>query len=136
MAIHLPVATRNAMADACVDLTDVGGAGTLKIYTGSQNATAGALPAGTVLATFTLPNPAFGASASGVATLNAVTTVQGSNTGTAGCFAITNNAGTSVLTGSVTATGGGGDLTLNTTSITTGVDVDITSGTVTMPSGA
>jgi hypothetical protein len=33
----------------------------------------------------------------------------------------------------VTATGGGGDLTLNSTTVSVGVDVEITSGTITMP---
>jgi hypothetical protein len=42
-----------------------------------------------------------------------------------------NNA--AVMDGDVTATGGGGDLTLATTSITSGLSVDITGGTVTMP---
>jgi hypothetical protein len=35
----------------------------------------------------------------------------------------------------VSATGAGGDLELATTSITAGLTVDITGGTVTMPSG-
>ena len=35
--------------------------------------------------------------------------------------------------GSVTATGGGGDLTLATTSITSGLSIDITGGTITVP---
>lgn len=137
MAIHLPDASRNAMVNAIVDLTDAGTPpGQLRIYTGSQHATAGAEPSGTQLADFALANPAFGAAATGSAALTAPATVQGLATGTAGCFAVLNAAGGVIFTGTVTATGGGGDLELNTTSITLGVDVDITSGTFTMPTGA
>lgn len=135
MAIHLAAATRTAMADAAVGLIDAGAAaGTLKIYSGSQAASV-ADPAGTLLATFTLEDPAFGAASNGVATLSVPDTVQGSNTGTAGCFIVEDSNGNNIFDGSVTATGGGGDLELNTTSITSGVDVSITSGTFTMPSG-
>lgn len=132
MAIHLASDTRNAMADA-VD-AEIGASGKLIIYTGSQHATPGTLPSGTALATFSLANPAFAAASGGSIALTAPATVQGDATGTAGCFVVTD--GTNVVfDGSVTATGGGGDLTLNTTSITTGVDVDITSGTFTIPDG-
>lgn len=137
MAIHLATSTRNAMCDAVDTLISAGAAaGKLIIYTGTQHGTPGTLPAGTALATFTLPDPAFAAASSGSMTLNTVATVQGSSTGTAGCFAVMDSDNNVVFDGTVTATSGGGDLELNTTSITTGVDVSITSGTFTMPSGA
>jgi hypothetical protein len=62
-----------------------------------------------------------------------VLTTTGVATGTAGWFRITDNSGDTVMDGSVTATGGGGELELNTTSITTGVTVEITAGTLTTP---
>jgi hypothetical protein len=54
------------------------------------------------------------------------------NSGTAGYFRINDNSGNCVLQGSVTATGGGGDLTLNSTTITAGASVSITSFSVSL----
>ena len=52
------------------------------------------------------------------------------HTGTASWFRLVDS------DGSVTATGGGGDLTLNTTTISIGLTVEITSGQITMPAGS
>lgn len=142
MATRLSNAARSAAADAVVDLVDVGGPGFIRVYTGSQPAGPDTLPTGTLLAEFTLANPAFGAAGNGVATLDAtpVLTATGLADGTAGWFRMLTAAeeagdGQGILDGSVTATGGGGQLQLNTTTISTGVDVNITAGTVTMPAG-
>ena len=134
MAIRLAAATRNAAADAVVDLIDAGpAAGTLKIYTGSQPATGDTAESGTLLATVTLGDPAFGSASAGVATGADPAAVTGVAAGTAGWFRIEDSTGANVFDGSVTATGGGGDLTLSTTTISVGLSVDITSLTVTMP---
>jgi hypothetical protein len=125
------------MTNAAVDLIDVGGAGTLKIYTGSQPATADDSASGTILATFTLPATAFGASSAGTATLLGVPlSTTGTNAGTAGWFRV-ESGGTpaKVFDGAVGATGSGAELELNTTTISVGVNVSITSGTFTMPAG-
>lgn len=136
MAIRLPTATRNAKVDAAVDLIDAGAAaGTLKIYSGSQPAAADDAATGTLLATFTLPDPCFGAAASGTATASAITNVNASATGTAGWFRVADSDGNTVHDGSVSVTGGGGDLELNTTSLVSGVAVSITSYTYTQPAG-
>jgi len=136
MAITLATATRNAMCDAAVDLIDGGaGAGTIQIRSGSRPASANDAATGTLLATVTLIDPAFGAASAGVATVANPAAVTAVATATATWFrALDSNAAT-IFDGSVTATGGGGDLTLATTSITTGLSVDITGGTFTMPSG-
>jgi len=133
MAIHLSTAAQNAAANAVVDLIDGGSAGTLKIYSGSQAANANTTPAGTLLATVAWANPAFGNASSGVATATDPASVNASATGTAGCFLVEDSTGANVFDGTVTATGGGGDLTLSTTSLVSGSPVDITSFTVTMP---
>lgn len=134
MAIRLAAAARNAAADAVVDLIDVGpAAGTLKVYTGSQPATGDTTETGTLLATVALGDPAFGSAASGVATGADPAAVTGVAAGTAGWFRIEDSTGANVFDGSVTATGGGGDLTLATTTISVGLSVDITSLSVTMP---
>lgn len=134
MAIRLATAARNAAADAVVDLIDGGaGAGTLKIYTGSVAANPNTTPSGTLLATVTFADPAFGAASTGVATATNPDAVTGSGDGTAGCFLVEDSTGANVFDGTVTATGGGGDLELSTTTISTGVSVDITSFTYTQP---
>lgn len=45
--------------------------------------------------------------------------------GTAGHFRLKQSGGTAVIDGTVTATGGGGDMQLGSTTITTGVPVDL-----------
>lgn len=143
MATRLSNAARSAACDAVVDLVDVGGPGFIQIYSGGQPAGPDTLPTGTLLAQFTLANPAFGAAANGVATLDAtpVLATTGLAAGTAGYFRMLTAAEEAgddqgILDGTVTVTGGGGQLELNTTTISVGVDVEITAGTVTMPAGS
>lgn len=136
MATRVPDARRNAIVDSVVDALDAGaGAGIIRIYSGAQPATADTAPSGTLLATITLPDPAFGAAAAGSASAGAIAAAAATTTGTAGWFRALDSALVTVLDGSVTATGGGGDMQLNTTSLVSGVDVDITTWTVTMPAG-
>ena len=133
MAIRLAALSRSAAADAVVDRIDGGSPGVLKIYSGSLGANADTDPAGTLLATITWANPAFGAASSGVATATDPVAVNASATGTAGCFMVETSAGANVFDGTVTATGGGGDLTLSTVSLVSGSPVDITAFTYTQP---
>jgi hypothetical protein len=144
MALTISTAARNAACDAVVDLVDGGsGAGVIRIYTGTKPATPATSPTGTLLAEFTLSDPAFGAASSGAATLDVTPALVDSSanaTGTAGYFRILDSdeaagTGLGVVDGTVTATGGGGDLTLNTVSVTSGAEVEITSGTVAMGQG-
>lgn len=136
MAVRLSTAARNALANAIETLVDVdAGAGTIKIYTGSQPATADTAASGTLLATVVLADPAFGSASSGVITGTDPASVTAVATGTAGWWRMADNSGDTVIDGNVTATGGGGDMTLSSTSIVSGGAVDITSLTVTMPAG-
>lgn len=132
MTLRFTSATANAQADALDDRINTGGAGSIKIYTGTQPATADTAVSGTLLATFTLSNPAFGAASSGVITLAGVPkTVAAAATGTAAYFRLANGSGTTVLDGSVGTSGN--QLNLNSVAITSGVNVTITSGTITFP---
>jgi hypothetical protein len=102
----------------------------LVIRTGTP-AGVGNAATGTVLATITLPATPF-TSGTGAVTLNGTwSDTSADNTGTAGHYRMTN--GSDIEEGTVTATGGGGDLTLDNTSITAGQTVTITSWTRTMP---
>lgn len=141
MTIRINTAARNAAIAAVAALVDGGsGAGVIRVYSGSQPATPATSPTGTLLLEFTCSDPAFGSPSTGVVTLDITPAVtdDGITTGTAGYFRIcdsTEAAGTGlgIVDGSVTATGGGGDLTLSTVSITTGLTVTVTSLTMTMP---
>jgi hypothetical protein len=136
VATRIATATRNAAANAVTALVDAGpGAGTVNIRTGAQPATANDPETGTLLATFTLADPAFGAAVAGVATLDAtpVLSTVGLAAGTAGWFRMFDSTGATVLDGSVSTAGA--QLNLNTTTISIGLTVEITSGTLTMPAG-
>ena len=75
MSIENSTLTKNAATDAAVDGLDVGAAanGTVEIRDAAD----------AVLATFDLPNPAFGDASGGEATANAITAVDASADGTA-----------------------------------------------------
>lgn len=137
MPLRIATTARNAACDAVVDLLDAGaGAGTIDVRTGAQPTTPNDAASGTLLATFTLADPAFGGAATGVATLQGIPrSTTGLAAGTAGYFRAMDSTGAAVMDGSVTATGGGGQLELNTTTVSVGVSLSITSGTITMPVG-
>jgi hypothetical protein len=134
MTLSIATAYRTAMVDALVDGLDAGtGAGTLQIRSGTRPANPNTAATGTLLATVTCADPAFGGGSSGVATLSDPSGVTAVADGTASWFRALDSDDNPVFDGDVTATGGGGDLTLATTTITTGLTVDVTGGTVTMP---
>src|SRR4051794_12183696 len=133
MATKITQAAAKAACDAVVDLLDVGGAGYIEIRTGSQPATANTAASGTLLATLPLSATAFGnatTASPSVATAASITSDTNADaTGTAGYFRAYSGGGTAVIDGSVTATGGGGDMTLDSVSIVAGGTVAVTSWT-------
>jgi len=137
MTLRIYDATVEAGCDGIVDDVDIGAAATIEIRTGTQPAVNGALT-GTVLATFTLQDPAFGAAAASgsgaVATLLGVplTDASADNTGTAGYGAVLGDAVVK-WTGDVTITSGGGDFEIDNLSITAAQEVRLTSLTLTLP---
>lgn len=98
---------RSAACDAVVDLVDGGsGAGTIEVRSGSAPTNTTDADSGTLLATMTFNDPAFGNAASGVATANSIT--QDSNvdvTGTPGHFRIKDSNGTVISQGTASAVG-------------------------------
>jgi hypothetical protein len=136
MATRIPTAAQDAACDGVVDLVDVGAgtSGLLRIYSGTQPASANSAASGILLAEVELEKPAFTASSSGVATLlGTPLSTTGAAAGTAGWFRIVNADGDTVLDGACGLSGSGAELILNTLTISIGVNVEITSGTVTMP---
>lgn len=136
MTIRLATTARNAATDAVVDLLDAGsGPATIKLYTGAQPGSAQDAATGTLLATVTLADPAFGAASSGSATLTDAAAVTAAASGAAGWFRAADSDGNTVFDGSVSNTSGSGDLKLSTVDIVAGGSVDLTGGTYSTPAG-
>jgi hypothetical protein len=124
MAFQFSVAARNAALDSIETAT--GTAPTLTLRTGSVPANCAAARAGTVLATQILPSDWMAAASGGTKALSGVwQDVAADAAGTAAHFSIDQGA-TCHIQGTVTATGGGGDMTIDNTSIAAGQQVTIT----------
>jgi hypothetical protein len=124
MAFQFSVAARNAALDAIE--TAAGTAPTLTIRTGAVPANCAAARTGTVLATLVLPSDWLTAASSGSKALSGTWQDAAADAaGTAAHFSIDQGA-TCHIQGTVTATGGGGDMTIDNTSIATGQQVTIT----------
>ncbi len=136
MTLRSTVAARNAGLDAEYDRVDAGAAaGTIELRTGSQPATADTAATGTLLATFTLADPAFSAASGGVKDLDADPDLvaTAANAGTAGWARAKDSNGNAVFDGSVGTSGT--DYIINSTAITVGQEVKITLGSITAPVG-
>jgi hypothetical protein len=131
MALQYSVTVRNAQLDAVE--TTVGTAPLLRIYSGSAPANCAAAASGTLLAEATLPSDWMAAASSGSKALSGTWQDASANaTGTAGHWRLYDSSGTTChAQGTVTATGGGGDMTLDNTSIASAQSVTITSFTIT-----
>ena len=129
MAFQFSVAARNAALDAIEAATGTGP--TLTIRTGAVPANCGAARTGTVLATLALSsNWLADAAAGSKGILGTWQDAAADAPGTAAHFSI-DQAGTCHIQGTVTATGGGGDMTLDNVSIATGQQVTVTAFNVT-----
>lgn len=133
MAFQFSTTYRNALLDQFE--TTVGVSAVMKIRTGAAPATCATADSGTVLATINLPSDWMGAASSGSKALSGTwSDSTADNTGTAAHFRIYASDGTTChMQGTVTATGGGGDLELDNTSIAAGQTVTITTFTLTAP---
>lgn len=132
MAVQFSTGVRNAMLDAWE--TAVGTSAIMRIRTGTQPSNCAAADSGSVLATLNLPSDWMGAAASGAkAKAGTWEDTSADATGTAGHYRIYASDGTTCHEqGAITATGGGGDLELITTSIIATQPVTITGFTKTM----
>jgi hypothetical protein len=129
MAFQFSTAARNAALDAIE--AAAGTAPTLTIRTGAVPANCAAARTGTVLATLTLPTDWMATASGGSKALSGTwQDTSADAAGTAAHFSIDQGA-TCHIQGTVTATGGGGDMTLDNTSIAVGQQVNITAFTLT-----
>ena len=121
--IILPDATKDLVLNTIGDAADAAAsAGKLNFYDAND----------VLLGTLTLADPAFGASAAGVKTLDTIpAAVPAVADGTATYFTITDGDDTLVYTGSVGVTGSGEACELNTVEFVTGIDNFITLHTLT-----
>lgn len=131
MAIQLSAAVRNARLDAIE--TAIGASAILKIRSGAAPANCAAADSGTVLATLNLPADWMAAASAGSKALTGTwQDASADATGTAAHFRIYANDGTTChMQGTVTVTGGGGDLQLDNASIASGQTVTITAFSLT-----
>lgn len=136
MTLRSSAAARNAGLDAEFDLVNAGtGPGVIEVRTGSQPATPETAATGTLLATFTLADPAFSPAAAGVKDLDADPdlTTNAVDAGTAGWARAKDSNGTAVFDGSVGTSGT--DFIINSTTVTNGQELKLTLGSITAPVG-
>ena len=131
MAIQLSTNVRNARLDAIE--TTVGTSAVLKIRTGAAPANCAAADSGTVLATVNCPSDWMAAAASGSKAMSGTwQDASADATGTAAHFRLYASDGTTChMQGTVTATGGGGDMTVESTSFTAAQQFTVTSFSLT-----
>ncbi|MFO1093360.1 MAG: hypothetical protein U0992_08605 [Planctomycetaceae bacterium] len=116
----------NALANALLDRfdTELPAGAILEIRTGSA-AGAENSAGGTLLASITLPSTPWAAASSGAKAKNGTWSATAGATGTAAHYRLKNSGDTRRIEGTVTATGGGGDLMLDNTSIASGQTVTV-----------
>ncbi len=131
MAMQFSVAVRNAMLDA-IEVTG-GASAVLKIRTGGAPADCAAADSGTVLATLSLPSDWMAAASAGSkAKAGTWEDPAADAAGTAAHWRLYASNGTTVVAhGTVTATGGGGDMTVDNVVFAAGQAFSVTGFTLT-----
>ena len=124
MAVTHVTALRNTLCDAAVDAIDGGaGAGLLEFRTSGD----------VEVATLTFSDPAFGAAGGGTATASAITSDSSATGGTIAKAALRTSTPADQILCSVTATGGGGDIELNSVVVSAGQQVSVSAMTYSAP---
>lgn len=131
--MQFSTAVRNAMLDAIE--TAIGTGAICKFRTGSVPATCATADSGTVIATFTLASDWASAASSGAKSWSSLpVSVASGASGTLGHYRVYASDGTTCHEqGTITVTGGGGDLTVDSTSVTAPQVINITTKSLTAP---
>ena len=130
MSLELSTTVRNARLDAIQ--TQIGTSPKLQIWTGGLPANCAAASTGTKLVEMALPSSWMASAAGGTKNLAGSWTASAVAAGIGGYYRIVDAAGTTChIQGTVTATGGGGDMTLDNTNIAINQVVTVTSYTLT-----
>lgn len=133
MPLQFSTLVRNAILDSIE--TTTGASAILRIRSGAVPANCGAADAGTVLATVNLPADYFANASGGSKALQGSwQDLSADAAGTIGHFRLYDSAGTTChMQGTVTATGGGGDMQVDNTVVAAGQQFNITAATLTAP---
>ena len=125
MAFQYSAQVRNAKLDA-IEST-VGAAPIMELRSGAPPATTADAASGTLLAQDALPSDWMAAAAAGVKAKTGTWTLTGITSGTIGHFRIYDAGSPSLchMQGTVTASGGGGDMTVDNTSIAEAQEVTV-----------
>lgn len=131
MSIQLSVRVRNARLD--VIESDMGAAPILELRSGAQPANCAAAASGTLLAQAAMPSDWMAAASGGAKAKAGTWTLTGITSGTIGHFRLYRSGSPSEcdMQGSVTATGGEGDMTVDNTSIAQDQTVTVNTFTLT-----
>lgn len=133
MTIQFAQTTGHAMLDAIE--TDIGASPVLYLRSGAQPATCATADSGTLIATIAMAADAFANAASWSKAIAAtISDLSADNAGTLGHWRIKTSGAVTKLQGSITATGGGGDMTVDNTNVTAGQQIDVTSFAINFPS--
>lgn len=133
MTLQLSTTVRNALLDS-VEIA-IGASPVMKMMTGPAPADCATADSGVVIATLNLPADWMANASAGSKALSGTwSDSSADNSGAVGYFRIYASDGlTCHMQGIVTATGGGGDLTLDTVTVTSGEPITITGFTLIAP---
>lgn len=130
MTFQYSVAVRNAKLDT-VEST-IGTAAVLKLFSGAEPANCAAADPAGLLATLTLPSDWMNAAAAGAKTKLGTWSGTGSAGGSAASFRVYDSGVAAChIQGTVTATGGGGDMTVDNVVIANGQAITVNTFTLT-----
>lgn len=129
MTLRVIESLRNAACDAVVDGIDTGtGGGTVELYTGSPPAAITDATSESLICAFSLDEPAFGDAVGGVASANGLPKTQASNVdGEIGWARVLDEDGNPLWDEDDVSTSGSSAITVNTTTVSSGVDVELQS---------
>lgn len=133
MTVQLSVAVRNAMLNA-IEAT-AGTSAKIELRTGAPPANCAAADSGTVVASITLASDWMAAASAGSVSFSGtpLTDSSADNAGTIGHYRVKDSAGTTChMQGTVTLSGGGGDMTVDNNVVTAGQSVSITAWSINM----
>jgi hypothetical protein len=137
MAIQLAVSTRNAKLDAVE--VDVGASAILELRSGAAPANVAAADTGTMLVSMTLPADWMGAAAAGAKAKAGTWSGTGDAAAGAGTdighFRLKTSGGVAKMQGTVTVTGGGGDMTVDNVNVAQNQAVTVTAFTLNEANG-
>jgi len=125
MSVVHQTPVRNSINSTVLGKLDTGAGGAGKLVMQTSGAVA--------VATLTLSATSFGAASSGTSTANAIASDTNAAGGTIAKASFQDHTGLEIFNCSVTATGGGGDITLNSVVVSSGQTVSITSLTYSAP---